>query len=70
MKSTLFKVAGIIIVVGLIVIIFSLIFGTNIIQDAFNAVGNYINEFWQKVSGSDTDIFSEVTAVTRDSVAF
>lgn len=69
MKKALWTVAGIIICVGLIVLVISLIFGTNIITAAFNAVGQYINDFWQELSGqSDVTIFSDVTSRARETI--
>lgn len=69
-KKVLWIAAGIIIAVGLIVLVISLIFGTDILQNAFNGIGNYINDFWHKLSGTDTDIFSDVTVQSRETLSY
>lgn len=69
-KKVLWMVAGIIIAVGLIVLVIALVFGTDVIQNAFNSIGNYINDFWQKLTGTSTDIFSDVSVSQRETIAY
>ena len=69
-KKALWIAAAIIITVGLIVLVIALVFGTDVIQNAFNAVGNYINDFWHRLSGTDSDIFSDITVQTRETIGY
>lgn len=57
-KKAIMWVLGIIIVVGLGIVLYNIIFQTNLISDVFSGIGNYVNDFWKSITGGHGgDIF-------------
>lgn len=70
-KKALMWLLGIIIVAGLGLLLYNLLFQTDLISTALNGIGQYINEFWNTITGGHGgDIFdsNSIQSVTGSTI--
>lgn len=72
-KKAIVAVLGIIIVVGLGILVYNLIFNGDLLSTAFKGIGSYINDFWKSITGGHGgDIFDpdSVSAASGTTIAW
>lgn len=62
---------GILIVLGIGLWIINLVYGGEFLSNGVNAIGDYINNFFQKITGdSSLEIVPEVSGTIKETVGF